>query len=58
METVGKLLTLLTISVIPLLLLIGFLTNDEYRNVPVFLLLLFTTYVGASVCKKLSKRKS
>ena len=57
MEIIGKLLTILTFTCIPILLLVGFLTTDEYKNVPVFITILFFTYIGITVWLNLKKKK-
>jgi hypothetical protein len=57
MESIGKLITILTFTCIPILLMIGFLTNDEYRNPFVFIILLFFTGIGATIWVKSRKEK-
>ena len=57
MDSIGKLITILTFTCIPILLMIGFLTNDEYRNPFVFIILLFFTGIGATIWVKSRKEK-
>ena len=57
MEAIGKLITILTFTCIPILLMIGFITSDEYKNVLVFIALLFFTYIGATIWVKAKKEK-
>jgi ABC-type amino acid transport system permease subunit len=57
MEIIGKLLTMFTFTCIPILLLVGFLTTDEYKNVPVFIAILFFAYIGITICLNLKKKK-
>ena len=56
MESIGKLLTLITFSCIPITLFIGFITTNEYRNIPVFVALLFFTYIGVYIWINANKK--
>jgi len=56
-EAIGKLITILTFTCIPILLMIGFITSNEYKNPFVFILILFFTYIGATIWIKLKKEK-
>ena len=56
-EVIGKLITILTFTCIPILLMIGFITSDEYKNGLVFIALLFFTYIGVTIWVKSKKEK-
>jgi hypothetical protein len=56
MEPIGKLITIITFACIPILLMIGFITTDEYKNGLVFVSLLFCTYIGVYIWLNTNKK--
>jgi predicted branched-subunit amino acid permease len=55
-ELIAKALVLIALTCVPIGITVGFLTDDRYKNPLVFILILFFTYIGATIWVK-SKRK-
>jgi predicted branched-subunit amino acid permease len=56
-DLMAKALVLIALTCIPIGITVGFLTDDKYRNPFVFILILFFTYVGATIWVKAKKEK-
>jgi len=56
-DLMAKALVLIALTCIPIGIIVGFLTDDKYRNPFVFILILFFTYVGATIWVKAKKEK-
>ena len=55
-ELIAKALVLIALTCVPIGITVGFLTDSKYQNPLVFILILFFTYIGATIWVK-SKRK-
>ena len=56
-DLMAKALVLIALTCIPIGITVGFLTDDKYRNPFVFILILFFTYIGATIWVKERKEK-
>ena len=56
-DLMAKALVLIALTCIPIGITVGFLTDDKYRNPFVFILILFFTYIGATIWIKAKKEK-
>mgnify|MGYP003150829498 FL=1 len=56
-DLMAKALVLIALTCIPIGITVGFLTDDKYRNPFVFILILFFTYIGATIWVKAKKEK-
>ena len=56
-DLMAKALVLIALTCIPIGITVGFLTDDKYRNPFVFILILFFTYIGATIWIKSRKEK-
>ena len=56
-ELIAKALVLIALTCVPIGITVGFLTDDKYRNPFVFILILFFTYIGATIWIKSIKEK-
>ena len=54
-DLMAKALVLIALTCIPIGITVGFLTDDKYRNPFVFILILFFTYIGATIWIKAKK---
>ena len=56
-ELIAKALVLIALTCVPIGITVGFLTDDRYKNPLVFILILFFTYIGATIWVKAKKEK-
>ena len=56
-EFIARSIVLIALTCIPIGITVGFLTDDKYRNPFVFILILFFTYIGATIWIKAKKEK-
>jgi len=56
-EFIARAIVLIALTCVPIGITVGFLTDDKYRNPFVFILILFFTYVGATIWVKAKKEK-
>lgn len=56
-EIIAKVFVFLALTCVPMSIMVAYITDKEYRNPFVLLVLLFFTYIGVSIWKK-AKRKS
>ena len=55
-EFIARAIVLIALTCVPIGITVGFLTDSKYQNPLVFILILFFTYVGATIWVR-SKRK-
>jgi hypothetical protein len=46
MNFITGILSIITLTSLPLIAIVGVITDPEYRNVPIFLFLIFCFYIG------------
>ena len=56
-ELIAKALVLIALTCVPIGITVGFLTDDRYKNPLVFILILFFTYIGATIWVRSVKEK-
>lgn len=56
-ELIAKALVLIALTCVPIGITVGFLTDDKYQNPFVLILILFFTYIGATIWVKSRKEK-
>ena len=56
-ELIAKALVLIALTCVPIGITVGFLTDSKYQNPLVFILILFFTYIGATIWVRSVKEK-
>jgi hypothetical protein len=56
-DLIGKTLSLMALTCIPIGITVGFLTDDKYKNPFVFILILFFVYIGVTIWVRARKTK-
>ncbi len=56
-EFIAKAIVLIALTCVPIGITVGFLTDDKYQNPFVLILILFFTYIGATIWVKSRKEK-
>ena len=56
-EFIARAIVLIALTCVPIGITVGFLTDDKYQNPFVLILILFFTYVGATIWVRSRKEK-
>ena len=56
-DLIARVTVFLALTCVPLTIMVAFVTDKEYRNPFVFLILLFFTYIGVSIWIKAKRKK-
>jgi len=56
-EFIARAIVLIALTCVPIGIIVGFLTDDKYKNPFVLILILFFTYIGATIWVKSRKEK-
>ena len=56
-EFIARAIMLIALTCVPIGITVGFLTDSKYQNPFVLILILFFTYIGATIWVKVKKEK-
>ena len=56
-EFIARAIVLIALTCVPIGITVGFLTDGKYQNPLVFILILFFTYIGATIWVRIKKEK-